>query len=237
LHKALQSFSKGSDHRSPMLSIGNRGTPCCCVKGAPEELAADTKFYCSPQWVKNSILLCGRKRSMFPFHCLLGPHWPVFLTTLGQIIGFSLMFIFLISEYLPTGFTLVTVISLLLVLVTLFSTALSDPGIVFKDSFNQVQQIQETAAAAEDGRAVEVTLLMECSQCNIMRPQTARHCSFCNVCVNKLDHHCPFMGKCIGEKNIYQFYAFVFFLYLHGAYLMFTTAYYVIWFVIIPRSK
>lgn len=70
---------------------------------------------------------------------------------------------------------------------------------------------------------------IECGQCDLQRPYSARHCSMCKVCVDGLDHHCPWCGKCIGEKNIKQFYCFVGWLqfqmyYLFGLFVYFIVA-------------
>lgn len=32
---------------------------------------------------------------------------------------------------------------------------------------------------------------MECGNCQLNRPMTARHCSYCKACILELDHHCP----------------------------------------------
>lgn len=32
---------------------------------------------------------------------------------------------------------------------------------------------------------------MECGNCLLHRPMTARHCSYCKTCIKELDHHCP----------------------------------------------
>lgn len=50
---------------------------------------------------------------------------------------------------------------------------------------------------------------VECGQCNLQRPYSARHCYYCNVCIDELDHHCPWCGKCIGENNMTAFRFFV----------------------------
>jgi hypothetical protein len=165
--------------------------PSCSNLPATDDadgLNEDTHFYCTPKWVKNSLLVWGRKQSMFPFQCMIGPNSAALLLTFLQILGFTLLFIFLITEYMPTGFTEATVVSLVLVLILLSFTAFSDPGIVYRTDANRIHnthQQQATASAIENGgSAMETPLLIECSQCNIMRPSTATHCYWCNVCVN-----------------------------------------------------
>jgi len=63
---------------------------------------------------------------------------------------------------------------------------------------------------------VQCKTTMECGQCQIQRPFSARHCAYCGVCVESLDHHCPWCGKCIGASNMAAFSAFVGMLCLQG---------------------
>lgn len=175
---------------NPCFPDETRGPPCCCVKAAAdagEELDEDSTYYCTPHWVKNSILLCGKKKSMFPFQCFIGPHWLISVSTYGQIIFFSLLFIFLITENLPTGFTIAAVLLMLSVILSMAHTASSDPGIIYKTTSNEIlSQPAVSAAQTEEGNAMGASVLMECSHCQLMRPSTARHCHMCGVCVNKV---------------------------------------------------
>lgn len=176
----------------------NKGPPCCCVRAVEDDLATDRTWRLLPHWIGNSILFCGNKHLMFPFHCLMGPHWMIMLSSYAQILIYSLLFIFLVTENLPYGFTLAAVISLCVLLATFSATAFSDPGIVYKTPSNDTS-VTVQPVAAEDGRALEVQRLIECSQCKIMRPNTARHCNFCGVCVDKVCH----------SVLLYYYYAFL----------------------------
>ena len=64
-----------------------------------------------------------------------------------------------------------------------------------------------TTVTTSNHRTVPATV--ECGQCQIQRPYSARHCYYCKVCVEDLDHHCPWCGKCIGEDNMNEFKCFV----------------------------
>lgn len=44
---------------------------------------------------------------------------------------------------------------------------------------------------------------IECGQCELQRPYTARHCHYCGVCIDELDHHCP--CKCLHISHIISF--------------------------------
>ena len=50
---------------------------CCCVRDAVvgREKKDDGQFEMSPVRVGEFILFYGRRRSTFPFHCLVGPDW------------------------------------------------------------------------------------------------------------------------------------------------------------------
>ena len=49
---------------------------CCCVRNAADgKRKDDGSFEISPIRVGEYILFYGRRRSTFPFHCLLGPDW------------------------------------------------------------------------------------------------------------------------------------------------------------------
>eukprot|EP01032_Pedospumella_encystans_P008432 gene8432-10011_t len=69
---------------------------------------------------------------------------------------------------------------------------------------------------------------IECGQCDLRRPYTARHCDYCKLCVDNLDHHCPWSGKCIAEKNLRAFYAFTSLLCFQIYYLIAVVIYYII---------
>lgn len=58
-------------------------------------------------------------------------------------------------------------------------------------------------------RPPDIPSTIECGQCKIQRPFSARHCYYCKVCVNELDHHCPWCGQCIGEANLKSFHCFI----------------------------
>jgi hypothetical protein len=50
---------------------------CCCVRNplAGEELVDRGNFEMSPIRIGEFILFYGKRRSCFPFHCLVGPDW------------------------------------------------------------------------------------------------------------------------------------------------------------------
>lgn len=67
---------------------------------------------------------------------------------------------------------------------------------------------------------------IECGQCEIVRPKTARHCHYCGVCTEKLDHHCPWCGKCIAKQNMPFFIGLIVCYSFHMSFLVGTLVYY-----------
>lgn len=111
-------------------------------------------------------------------------------STYLQIIGVTAIFIIFVTESLPYGFTIAALISLSILLLAYSLTAFSDPGIVFKDQCNGIPSRNESVGGANVENNLLVPLetqqLLECSQCNLIRPSTARHCNYCGVCVDKV---------------------------------------------------
>ena len=89
-------------------------------------------------------------------------------------------------------------------LVTLWVSAVSDPGILpaVSSPFKPPVPTGGTIGGPLGYRY--------CSTCNIFRPPRSKHCNSCNVCVAKFDHHCPWVGNCIGERNHRYFFCFLF---------------------------
>lgn len=211
-----------------------------------------------PHYVKNYIMLCGLKGSMFPFHCMVGPDWAIMIMTSISIIVPTVLFLVFISENISRYMTIADAIVATIAIVSHWITAFSDPGIVFTQDTNLYDpgyphqefirvdiergKTDSTNQTEDDSKQNHDVSLqsspperMECAQCVIVRPPSARHCYDCDVCIDQLDHHCPFTGKCIGKKNIQAFYVFVNVLGVHTYFVIGTTAYYIIAKIIVPQ--
>lgn len=226
-----------------------------------------------PIKVGEQWLLCGKKKSRFPFHCMVGPDWPMVVLVYTLIISINSVVLGLASSCLGWPVLLVGLAGCCILLTAYTTVACTDPGIVYKDldeheeeqlqllqlrqqeeeqrKQQQLQlQQQQTGQEGDGGAATDLALLpinqgitpsssssdinapilkkpasskqrvemvngvpckttIECGQCNLQRPYSARHCVYCGVCVEDLDHHCPWCGKCIGESNMFAFSAFV----------------------------
>lgn len=190
-----------------------------CARRVAEqhERELDNVFHRRPLLIGNCVLLFGRKNSHFPLHALVGPDWPCMLGTNILIIVPTVLFLIKVAAALSPAVVVIGTVSLALLLAVFLATACTDPGIVFSSP-------SETSDEEKFELSSEISML-KCSQCNIRRPSTACHCYECNVCVERLDHHCPWTGKCIGAKNIRLFYAFLWMLTAHIAFVVVSCIY------------
>lgn len=212
---------------------------CCCLVIRDSELVDDNTFVTWPRMVGKSILCYGRRKSYFPFQCLVGPDWMIVVFVYMLIVSINVVILYISS---PLGWPpiLIGAVGAVVLLVCYTVTVCSDPGIVYKndhgavvenEALNQDVESQQAAMLHPNGRngAVNPAGLMECGQCQFHRPTTARHCHYCGVCVDDLDHHCPWSGKCIGKRNIKAFYAFMHALCFQFYYLIGLLVYYLIY--------
>lgn len=121
----------------------------------------------------------------------------------------------------------------LLVLVTLFVTACTDPGILTPATADEAQDLEREldlphwnpgdSYPSVQPRMVHINghpmKLKYCYTCRFFRPPRSTHCSICNVCVDHFDHHCPWIGNCVGRRNYRVFFLFINSLALLGIYI------------------
>jgi hypothetical protein len=174
----------------------------------------DGKCVSWPTKVGTSYLICGKRKSYFPFQCLLGPDWPVVVIVYVLIFVINAVILYVIS---PLGWppVLIGVVGALILLFIYSLVACSDPGIIYKNDYTPLHTVEDpqNRDVEDPMHAQNQTVLitstthstptihrsnnpavpntMECGQCEFKRPVTARHCSYCKTCIDDLDHHCP----------------------------------------------
>lgn len=170
----------------------------------------------------------------------------------------SYTFILYSSIYLGWIPVMLGLVSACMLLIAYTMTVFSDPGIIYKDDYKSNSIISASSNETDienllvqdntnDLLATEMQSIntnknttfilppvpsistIECGQCKLQRPYTARHCCYCKVCIDDLDHHCPWSGKCIGKKNLRLFYTFTGLLSYQTYYLLGTFIYYIVY--------
>lgn len=208
------------------------------------------------------ILLCGKRNSSFPFHCMVGPDWPALILVYSLVICAHALVLGIVDSW---PMVIIGIIGFVILLSSYTMVACSDPGIIYQEEVQQlspdfaispslrggvdVEEGQELTSHEEsrENDAGEIELpgsrevkapslllssqspgMIDCGQCDLKRPYSARHCYYCGVCVEDMDHHCPWCGKCIGKKNIFCFRIFIGMLCFQTYFLIGSLIYYVI---------
>lgn len=144
-----------SDVRDCMESV-----MCPCVRKVSKEKALydDGKFVCHPIRVglgsASSILLYGKRRSRFPFHCIVGPDWPVVLIVYALIIGINAG---ILRAVAPLGYPVLIIggVGAIGLLCSYSCVALSDPGIIYKDDVDDNTSMELTASIIINNNSME----------------------------------------------------------------------------------
>jgi len=132
----------------------------------------------------NHFLVYGSPLSRkFPLHCLLGPDWFCSMVTITLIATPTLWLLIVGHYYFSVVVNGAYTVSAFTVLSSFMITGFSDPGIIKKQSREELEMLIENGDFPRNG--------VLCDKCNIYRPSDAHHCFECNVCIRGHDHHCP----------------------------------------------
>jgi len=229
--------------------VVNNLEKCFCIglrEAKKEEwFMDDGKWHCMTRFNRN-IMIYGPRRSYFPFHCHVGPDWPMILLVYVLVIVINGVVLWAIHDL---GYPVIIIggIGCLIVLASYTTTACTDPGMIFEEDYSKPNTSSINSDSENVSRDIESndgsttikktfsglpiippTSTIECGQCNIQRPHSSHHCYYCKTCVDHLDHHCPWCGKCIGKKNLLPFYIFLSSLSLQFYFLLASSIYYAI---------
>lgn len=183
---------------------GAPGWICTETPGGLQQLEKATRFARFQEWP-------GRNKFFFQGKVMFGPDLSIFsFLNFGIFLLFMLHVIFSFPRLNPSLFRLfgsfMGCFLFFLLVYNLWSTALTDPGIIPRNPpYLVLDPPDEKDIEEEESR------LLYCQQCNIFRPKKSKHCILCDNCVDNLDHHCGVIGNCIGKRNFHFFVRFLFY--------------------------
>jgi hypothetical protein len=110
---------------------------CCSCVTEDKSFIDDGKFITKPIRIGGHILLCGKRRSKFPFQCMIGPDWLMVVVVYTLVIVVDAIILSVIS---PLGWppVLIGLVGLVLTLYSFSSVACTDPGIIYKNDYTDI---------------------------------------------------------------------------------------------------
>jgi len=165
--------------------------------------------------------LYGNNRHFFKGRFISGPDCKSCIASFVMIVVPSALWQFECGQFFTERYSgTVAVLQAMLQVssvVTLISTAFSDPGIMprAKDYTEAFDARTKLNRSKPPPRYHDLVLrghpfkIKYCTTCNIYRPPRCTHCSVCENCIERFDHHCPWLGNCIGKRNYWLFFLFV----------------------------
>lgn len=108
--------------------------PCVIDDGS---MTDDGHFICYPRKIGNSFLFYGRRKSYFPFHCMVGPDWLMVVLVYFLIISINAVVLYVVS---PLGWPPVLIggIGAFILLLAYSAVAFTDPGTIYKNDFSSI---------------------------------------------------------------------------------------------------
>ena len=180
---------------------------CCCLREVKDEenLRDDGKFHYFKRY-KHSILLYGKLRSHFPYHCLVGNDWPLVVVVYFLILLANGVVLGIIGT-VAYPVVIIGIVMTVFLLISYSATVCTDPGIIFERDFikpdieigNVINSEHSNGSDTNENSSLQITSKIvgmphipnsvECGICKINRPYSARHCNYCNICVDELVSH------------------------------------------------
>ncbi|RLN73532.1 hypothetical protein BBJ28_00013605 [Nothophytophthora sp. Chile5] len=127
------------------------------------------------------------------------------VASIGYLVGSFPRF----SDQCSTAFCALATVSFVLLGLTLYKTAATDPGVVFTSYDEKLQVRYANIRWLVESKLPSATKL--CLTCLHKRPLRGKHCAELNACIAKFDHYCPFVVNAVGARNHAAFLGFLFF--------------------------
>jgi hypothetical protein len=194
---------------------------CIGLKEAKKEenFVDDGKFHFLRKF-NGSILIYGRRRSSFPFHCLVGPDWPMVMLVYSLIISINIIVLYFVSDL---GYPVIIIggLGACLVLLSYSFTSCSDPGYIFECDYappppppttcttcnNQKGDVEMGECSSVQARtSQEVNPITPSSPkvssgLTAVPPPSTIECGHCQLQRPYSSHHCTFCSNCVEKLD------------------------------------
>ena len=127
----------------------------------------------------------------------------------------TILFYIAIWKILNIFIKIIGIIVYLLFVSTYTLTCILDPGIISPDYYLENYEVDK----------MKIQNYRICRKCNAVMDldKGVEHCTDCDICIIGNDHHCPWSTKCVGKNNISMFRLFIFSIFFHIGYLVFSS--------------
>ena len=200
-HQPSISKSSGGDNDQINMDDDEFANSSISDEDPTNNIIANTSLKLYQAWIGNNTLCCKGR-------IIIGPDRKLFILTLILIFIPAIIYapiimphyILFVSPAAGIVFLVVPLIGFILMMIGLFYTSFTDPGIIPRRKYFDEKPLDESIESRkpeppqfqkvylENGKSVE---LKYCSSCGIYRLPRASHCRRCDNCVEKFDHHCP----------------------------------------------
>lgn len=202
-------------------SITNTLEKCFCIglKEAKKEewFVDDGKWHFMKRFDRN-IILCGRRRSYFPFHCHVGPDWPMIILVYFLVIFIDGIVLWAIHEI---GYPTIIIggIGTVIVLISYTATACTDPGMIYETDYSKPMISNTTSSSGRDIEMNDNSLSVSSRQPSeasnellgtvqktpsglpVVPPISTIECGNCHLQRPYSSHHCHYCKTCVDRLD------------------------------------
>jgi hypothetical protein len=167
-------------------------------------------FFKKERLIGNNVLWCWK--TLLTGKSYMSIYFSSMLVTIPAILQIYLILnVKIYTEGEKIFLVILTLIFSLIVILYVFFSGCSDPGIIKRRVDYNIRrkfEIDEKTDFKINTKGIILKYTI-CYTCNIIRPPRTSHCAECDNCTERFDHHCIWIGTCVGKRNYKNFLYFL----------------------------